>query len=138
MSKWKSLFNNILSNQKEFYSLPELIQDMIVVYKNTWEVQMHDHPYPVLYGNKVYNCDSIKYAIKYLGVNNINGFIITGQSSATLELLYNLLAYNNGSYSYCISVDKEYYKNVINPDGVRSVVWGIVVKINVRKSLLNK
>lgn len=131
MNNWKALFNKVLSSQ-EFYNLPDMVQDMVVFYKNNWEIQVYDHPYPVLYGNKVYNCDYIKYAIKYLGDNNINGFILIGQSSATLELLYNLLAYNNGNCSYCISVNKGYYQNVVNPNGVRNTIWGIVVGIKKR------
>ena len=131
MCNWKALFNKVLNSQ-EFYNSPDMVQDMMVFYKNTWEIQVYDHPYPILYGNKVYNCDYIKYAIKYLGDNGIKGFIITGQSTATLELLYNLLAYNNGNFSYCISVDKEYYQNVFNTEGIRSLVWGIVIRIRKR------
>ena len=144
MRSWEVVFNNILASGN-FNGLSAMVLDMIAKYDNDWRMKVESHTYPTLEirAGRCYNVTEILSGIRWLISNNLGSFIVTDRSTATLELLYNLLCLNNGksnkllygennSCSYKVSIDENYYKNVVNAYGSRDAVWGIVVKISRR------
>lgn len=136
MKDWEKLFNNILNNEKDFSCYPRIILDMLRLYKNDWKMQSFNHPYPVINGESCYcELSDVLRSVNWLYNNGIKKFIVSDKSTACLELIYNLLSINNSDeYDYKISINNNYYQNVINTNyNIKEAVWGIVVSINKRR-----
>lgn len=143
--EWEKTFDKIIS-VGDFNGLSPMIIDMMAKYDSDWKMKKFSHPYPVLEirGGRCYTVQEILSAIRWLVENNIHSFIVAERSTATLELMYNLLCLNNGeatkllygennNCSYKISMNQNYYQNVVNSSwNTRENVWGILVKITRR------
>ena len=129
MGNWEDIFKSYISSNN-FSGLSPMVVDMMAkFYECSLNKEIHKYPLLQVRGSRAYNCDEIKYGIKWLGDNGITDFVIVENSTVTLELIYNLLAYNSGGCSYSIEIRKNYYKNIVDSYGGRKSVWGILVHI---------
>lgn len=146
--EWEKTFDRIIS-VGDFNGISPMVVDMMAKYNSDWKMKKFSHPYPVLEirGGRCYTTQEIVSAVRWLVKNGIHSFIVAERSTATLELIYNLLCLNNGegskllygeNSSYKISISQNYYQNVVHPEwNTRESLWGILVKITRRHFIYN-
>lgn len=131
MNAWERTFNDILAGKLNIIDIPRPVMDMITEFEQQKIVFGYgNHPYPILMVRAlpIYTRSEIASAVDWLFKYNIKGFVIAERSTAAMELMYYLLAYNDTDENYTIRLAHAYNKTEVGMSRQRTVL-GILATI---------